>query len=82
MTQQSLNSTSAAAARWCRRASPPFEPRRLPRGLYATVLLLADAYENADWPLVDTLSGNMELPSLYAEAVHWANTRLAAVTAR
>ncbi|MBX9856426.1 MAG: hypothetical protein K2Y26_12955 [Gemmatimonadaceae bacterium] len=46
------------------------------------MLLLADAYENADWPLVDTLSGNMELPSLYAEAVQWANTRLAAVTAR
>ncbi len=82
MTHQSLNSTSAAAARWCRPASPPFEPRRLPRGLYATVLLLADAFENADWPLVDTLSGNMELPSLYAEAVQWANTRLAAVTAR
>ncbi|MBL0889992.1 MAG: EAL domain-containing protein [Gemmatimonadaceae bacterium] len=52
------------------------------RGPHATVLLLADAYENADWPLVDTLSGNMELPSLYAEAVQWANTRLAAVTAR
>jgi hypothetical protein len=46
------------------------------------VLLLADAYENADWPLVDTQSGNMELPSLYAEAVERANTRLAAVTAR
>lgn len=48
-------------------------------GPHASVLMLADAYENADWTLVDMLSADAELPSLYAEAVSWANDRLAKV---
>jgi c-di-GMP phosphodiesterase len=48
-------------------------------GPHATMLMLADAYENADWALVDTLSADAELPSMYAEAVSWANDRLASV---
>lgn len=48
-------------------------------GPHASVLMLADAYENADWTLVDMLSADAELPSMYAEAVSWANDRLAKV---
>lgn len=48
-------------------------------GPHAAVLLLADAYENADWTLVDRLSSDGSLPSMYAEAVSWANDRLAKV---
>lgn len=49
-------------------------------GPHAPVLMLADAYENADWTLVDMLSADMELPSMYAEAVSWANDRLSMAT--
>jgi len=49
-------------------------------GPHATILMLADAYENGDWTLVDTLSADDELPSLYAEAVSWATDRLAKVS--
>ena len=48
-------------------------------GPHATMLMLADAYENGDWELVDGLSADAELPSMYAEAVSWANDRLAKV---
>lgn len=48
-------------------------------GPHAVVLMLADAYENADWTLVDRLSSDEALPSMYAEAVSWANDRLAKV---
>lgn len=46
-------------------------------GPHATMLLLADAYEHGDWELVDRLCTDDALPSLYAEAVSWANDRLA-----
>jgi c-di-GMP phosphodiesterase len=49
-------------------------------GPHATMLMLADAYENADWALVDTLAADMQLPTLYAEAVAWANERLTKVS--
>ncbi len=49
-------------------------------GPHASTLMLADAYESGDWSLVDTLSDDDELPSLYAEAVSWANDRLARVS--
>jgi EAL and modified HD-GYP domain-containing signal transduction protein len=45
-------------------------------GPHARILMLADAYENGDWPLVDMLAADATLPSLYAEAVAWANERL------
>jgi EAL and modified HD-GYP domain-containing signal transduction protein len=48
-------------------------------GPHATILMLADAYETGDWSRVDALSADDELPSLYAEAVSWANDRLASV---
>lgn len=48
-------------------------------GPHASMLLLADAYENADWALVDMLAADVTLPSLYAEAVSWANERLTRV---
>ncbi len=49
-------------------------------GPHAPVLMLADAYEQADWPLVDTLTADVALSSLYAEAVSWANDRLSKVS--
>lgn len=48
-------------------------------GPHAPVLMLANAYEHADWPLVEMLSADVALPSLYAEAVSWANDRLSKV---
>lgn len=49
-------------------------------GPHATALRLADAYETGDWAVVDTLSDDDALPGLYAEAVSWANDRLAKVS--
>jgi c-di-GMP phosphodiesterase len=49
-------------------------------GPHASMLMLADAYENADWTMVDMLATDMQLPTLYAEAVAWANERLAKVS--
>ena len=49
-------------------------------GPHATVLMLADAYEHGNWSLVDSLSTDDELPSLYAEALSWATDRLAKVS--
>jgi EAL and modified HD-GYP domain-containing signal transduction protein len=48
-------------------------------GPHAAILALADAYENADWTLVEILAADLQLPSLYGEAVAWANERLARV---
>ncbi|WP_353266585.1 HDOD domain-containing protein [Gemmatimonas sp.] len=47
-------------------------------GPYATLLLLADAYESGDWALVDALAADLALPTLYADAVSWASERLSA----
>jgi hypothetical protein len=44
------------------------------------MLMLAEAYEQGDWPQVDALSSDDELPALYAEAVSWANDRLVTVS--
>ncbi|WP_396223707.1 EAL and HDOD domain-containing protein [Gemmatimonas sp.] len=49
-------------------------------GPHAPVLRLADAYENADWALVQTLSADAALPTMYADAVSWANDRLSTVS--
>ncbi len=47
-------------------------------GPYATLLVLADAYESGDWALVDALAADLALPTLYADAVSWASERLSA----
>jgi EAL and modified HD-GYP domain-containing signal transduction protein len=49
-------------------------------GPHAAMLMLAEAYEQGDWPQVDALSSDDELPALYAEAVSWANDRLVTVS--
>lgn len=49
-------------------------------GPHAMMVRLADAYEQGDWSLVDALSSDDELPALYAQAVSWANDRLATVS--
>ncbi|AMW03968.1 EAL and HDOD domain-containing protein [Gemmatimonas phototrophica] len=49
-------------------------------GPHAGVLRLADAYESAEWAMVDMLATDTQLSSLYAEAVTWANERLAKIT--
>lgn len=48
-------------------------------GPHAPVLLLADAYEQGDWSLVDMLAADLALPTLYADALGWANERLVRV---
>ncbi|WP_439642426.1 EAL and HDOD domain-containing protein [Gemmatimonas sp.] len=49
-------------------------------GPYATLLMLADAYESGDWALVDALAADLSLPTLYADAVSWASERLSAAS--
>lgn len=49
-------------------------------GPHAAMLMLVEAYEQGDWQQVDALSTDDALPALYAEAVSWANDRLAAVS--
>lgn len=46
-------------------------------GPHASVLALADAYEQAEWYTVDAYANNNEeLAAMYAEAVSWASERM------